>query len=253
MKTYQEPVPAANSLRWYFWLFVPKNAGIIGVIASLLSIVVYYTETRDRHASRPWTEKFTPDLRREVRAARHDAQISTFDRQKRLDRVVVEFADSHRLNADQVLTQASNLMKQMDLADEAVFRGGHLFAQRHFAAARPEFESGTQLDPESSRAWSGLGATCVLLGDTDAARFSYNQALRLDPDDWQIQYNFGLFLARIAEPGDALPHLRQALNFLRQDPEQKSVLRSLQDELQDDAGLKNLREQPGFAELVRAN
>ncbi len=52
-----------------------------------------------------------------------------------------------------------------------------------FETANDTLVAATETDPENAMAWARLGMVQVVLGDTDAAKESYNQAIELDPDD----------------------------------------------------------------------
>jgi Flp pilus assembly protein TadD len=59
--------------------------------------------------------------------------------------------------------------------------------------ARFRFQRAVELDPDNASALNNLGVALEQQGDFDAAREAYEKALELKPDDLYIQQNYDLF------------------------------------------------------------
>jgi Flp pilus assembly protein TadD len=79
-------------------------------------------------------------------------------------------------------------------ASRAEVRFGVDVARRGlWVEARFRFERAAELDPENAAAFNNLAVACEQQGDFAAAREAYEQALRLEPGQRQIEQNFELF------------------------------------------------------------
>lgn len=59
--------------------------------------------------------------------------------------------------------------------------------------ARFRFERAVELDPQNASALNNLGVALEQMGDFDGARKAYERALELNPGDLYIQQNYDLF------------------------------------------------------------
>ena len=59
--------------------------------------------------------------------------------------------------------------------------------------ARFRFEKAVELDPDNAQALNNLAIALEQQGEFDQARAAYDKALRLKPDDVYIQQNYDLF------------------------------------------------------------
>lgn len=59
--------------------------------------------------------------------------------------------------------------------------------------ARFRFQRAVELDPDNASALNNLGVALEQQGDFDGARAAYEKALELKPDDLYIQQNYDLF------------------------------------------------------------
>jgi len=59
--------------------------------------------------------------------------------------------------------------------------------------ARFRFQRAAELDPDNASALNNLGVALEQQGDFDGARAAYEKALELKPDDLYIQQNYDLF------------------------------------------------------------
>jgi Flp pilus assembly protein TadD len=161
------------------------------------------------------------------------------------------FITDNKLREDSVQTTKKELMTRIKVASLSINRGLILARQTNFAAARQEFLSATQSDPENSAAWADLGAADMELGRVEEGRNAYDKALVLDPEDWRTRFNFGLFYARVNNSDAALEQFQQVFH-----PSKKGtgpsgqmltlVLRSAE----TDPVLGNLRKDPRFQNLL---
>jgi Flp pilus assembly protein TadD len=62
-----------------------------------------------------------------------------------------------------------------------------------WAEARFRFEKALELDPDNASALNNLGIALEQQGDFERARAAYEKALKLRPSDGYIQQNFDLF------------------------------------------------------------
>ncbi len=71
------------------------------------------------------------------------------------------------------------------------------------------WERAVEADPTSDLAHTGLGLALLQAGKTEAAERAFEEAARLNPDNWMARFQLGL-LARDTAPDRALKLLREA-------------------------------------------
>lgn len=76
--------------------------------------------------------------------------------------------------------------------DEVAF-GIEVAQKGLWGEARFRFERAVELDPDNASALNNLGVALEQQGEFDAAREAYEKALELKPDDLYIQQNYDLF------------------------------------------------------------
>jgi len=107
-------------------------------------------------------------------------------------------------------------------------------------AAKRLYERTLSVDPGRVDALNNLGVIQLQEGNYPAARTSFMEAIRIQPDYVDAHYNLACLNALGGEASKGLFHLRKAIEV---DPAVKDWARS-------DADLDNLRELPGFTEIV---
>lgn len=102
-----------------------------------------------------------------------------------------------RISCDPLLLALNELGRT---ATHHIFRGNALLKSKDYAAAETSYRKALEGDPESTAAWTNLGAALVRQGRIEEAREAFLEAVRLDPD-----YAAGLRgLVRVAHAsGDA--------------------------------------------------
>jgi Flp pilus assembly protein TadD len=78
-------------------------------------------------------------------------------------------------------------------ADEQLRFGIDVARKGLWTEARFRFERAVALDPENAQALNNLGVALEQQGDFDGARGAYEKALKLKPGDLYIQQNYDLF------------------------------------------------------------
>jgi Tfp pilus assembly protein PilF len=124
---------------------------------------------------------------------------------------------------------------------EAWYEKARAFHKRgRLQAAKRLYEKTLSVDPGRVDALNNLGVIQLQEGNYPAARSSFTQAIRLQPDYVDAHYNLACLNALGGEASQGLVHLRKAVTV---DPAVKSWAR-------EDADLDNLRRLPGFEEIV---
>lgn len=78
--------------------------------------------------------------------------------------------------------------------------------------AKRDYKKMTELAPEMAVSWNGLAEILLQMGDYEAAHEAALKAYQLAPDEWVSAYNLGAIEDRLKQSGDAIEHLRHALN-----------------------------------------
>ncbi len=92
----------------------------------------------------------------------------------------------------------------------ALIRGERALRQKRYAQALPYFEQARQVDPsrQSVNSYALTGKVLAALGDVDAAREAYRQALYCDPGDARVLDELADLEERDDNAEAALPHRR---------------------------------------------
>jgi Flp pilus assembly protein TadD len=78
-------------------------------------------------------------------------------------------------------------------ADQQLRFGIDVARKGLWTEARFRFERAVALDPDNAQALNNLGVALEQQGDFAGAREAYEKALKLKPDDMYIQQNYDLF------------------------------------------------------------
>jgi Flp pilus assembly protein TadD len=78
-------------------------------------------------------------------------------------------------------------------ADQQLRFGIEVARKGLWTEARFRFERAVALDPENAQALNNLGVALEQQGDFEKARGAYEKALKLKPNDLYIQQNYDLF------------------------------------------------------------
>ncbi|MBL8517715.1 MAG: type IV pilus biogenesis/stability protein PilW [Betaproteobacteria bacterium] len=98
------------------------------------------------------------------------------------------------------------------------------YQRRNFAIAIEEAESALKAIPTYSPAHMMLGLIYMEIGDDGKARTSFEQALRLAPNDPDVLNNFGWFLCQRGDARRAMPMFQQALRVPLYSTPQRALL-----------------------------
>jgi tetratricopeptide (TPR) repeat protein len=104
-------------------------------------------------------------------------------------------------------------LSQLRGESAAVFRATTLRQQGQAKEALAMLKEASQRYPQSQRIFRALGRTHVALEDYAAAEAAYRQAIRLQPDSLESQYECGLVLAHQGNRRGAAECFRQALRL----------------------------------------
>jgi tetratricopeptide (TPR) repeat protein len=195
----------------------------------------------------------TAELSRELDARLRGVAVELADQPAakplKLAAAAEQFAVERGLPLEPVQARQRELLARWDAAEESLQRGLVLVQARRYEAARREFVSASQSDPENPAAWSNLGAVDLLLGRIDEGRNAYDRALALAPDDAVMRYNFGLFFVRTANLDAAAAQLTRAFAspVLRGDARLREMLLA---DLRDNPLLADLRQRPELRILL---
>jgi len=124
---------------------------------------------------------------------------------------------------------------------EILYEKDRAFHKRgRLQAAKQLYEKTLDADPGHVDALNNLGVIQLQEGNYPAARTSFTEAIRLQPDYVDSHYNLACLNALTGEASEGIVHLRNAVMV---DPAVKGWARK-------DADLENLRGLPGFEEIV---
>jgi type IV pilus assembly protein PilF len=84
------------------------------------------------------------------------------------------------------------------------------YQQRQFAVAIDEAKQALSLNPNSTAAYGLLGLIYMDLDDRAQAEANFSRALRLDPDNPELNNNYGWFLCRTGREKSALEYFQRA-------------------------------------------
>ncbi len=85
------------------------------------------------------------------------------------------------------------------------------YQQRNYTIALDELGQALRADPDYAAAYSMLGLVYMDLGDRARAEESFQRALRLTPNDAELNNSYGWFLCQNGRERDAIEHFMQAL------------------------------------------
>lgn len=85
------------------------------------------------------------------------------------------------------------------------------YQQRNYTIALDELGQALRADPDYAAAYSMLGLVYMDLGDRVRAEESFQRALRLTPNDAELNNSYGWFLCQNGREHDAIEHFMQAL------------------------------------------
>jgi tetratricopeptide (TPR) repeat protein len=222
-----------------------KFITLLASVATIAGAIFAYSQLAGHH-------DFTPELERQYSVKLRKAYQDDLSLDPAEIRTLSTFIRDNKLREDSVQTTKKDLMTRIKVASLSINRGLSLARQTNFVAARQEFLSATQSDPENSAAWADLGAADMELGRVEEGRNAYDKALVLDPEDWRTRFNFGLFYARVKNPDAALEQFQQVFhpNKRGTGPSGKMLTLVLRN-AETDPALGNLRKDPRFQNLLK--
>ena len=102
---------------------------------------------------------------------------------------------------------------ETDPARRAALRlqlAANYYQQRQYPVAIEEVNRALQADPNSAQGYGMLGLIYMDLGDHAQAEANFGRALRIDPENPELNNNYGWFLCRTARERSALEHFQRA-------------------------------------------
>lgn len=98
--------------------------------------------------------------------------------------------------------------------------GALYYSQARMGVAIEELKVAIGADPDYGSAYNVLGLVYMELKDNDLARQNFERALRLTPDDSDVNNNFGWFLCQTGSPRDSIQYFLNAIrNSLYKTPQ----------------------------------
>lgn len=79
--------------------------------------------------------------------------------------------------------------------------------------ARRDYQTMTQIAPDSALAFNGLAEVCLQARNYPAALEAAQRAQELAPDDWVTYYNLGMIEDRLGQSEQVITHLKRALEL----------------------------------------
>lgn len=115
------------------------------------------------------------------------------------------------LPAEQPVSQQTPKSEAAERARVHVELGRMYLAEGRFDVALEEAKLAAEIDPGYAPAFDLMGLITMALRQNDAAGAAFRQALRLAPQDPEINNDYGWFLCQNREPREGLRHLERAL------------------------------------------
>jgi tetratricopeptide (TPR) repeat protein len=140
-----------------------------------------------------------------------ERQLRTYVRQRRFKYLSLPLAEgAERAGGDlRPLARADALSRLGELLLNSGSEGEG--AGKRLAAAEEHFRAALAADPAHGRATAGLGAVARQAGRLDQAAAHFEQAARLAPDDFFVQFLYGSALLETEAGAARLPRARAAL------------------------------------------
>ena len=85
------------------------------------------------------------------------------------------------------------------------------YQQQNFPLALQESEQAVRIDPNFSAGYGMLGLVYMAIGDRAKADESFNRAIGLDPNDAELNNNYGWYLCQTGRQQESLAYFNKAL------------------------------------------
>jgi Tfp pilus assembly protein PilF len=105
-------------------------------------------------------------------------------------------------------------MKKQDQAGARVGLGAAYLQEGNSPAAVEELQEAVKLDPRNWNGWNKLGLAYLSQGATDRAEVAFRKALKLAPDNAEVNNNFAYMLSRTGRYDEAAVYYQAALEDL---------------------------------------
>ncbi len=109
------------------------------------------------------------------------------------------------------LPGSSQESEQQRRARIRVELAANYYQQGNYTVALQELQRALAIDPDYAMAHGMLGLVQMDLGERAAAEASFRQALRLAPNDSDINNNYGWFLCQTGRPKESIDYFMRAL------------------------------------------
>ncbi len=123
-------------------------------------------------------------------------------------------------------------------------------SQEEYELAASEFEQVVRLDQKHCAGWTNLGVAYQQLHNYPKALDAYNQALSIQPNYWQAQYNLGTLHIKLNHKDQAFDWLTKALASITNEPSlsREAILHKIR----TDRELDPIRTEPRFKMLLKS-
>ena len=113
---------------------------------------------------------------------------------------------------DKAIIQYQEALKLDPKHQQALYRLGILYTQKKdFPPAIEAWKKYIEVTDYAASAYGNLGFCYELSGDGESAEYTYKKGIERSPKDQLCRVNYGLMLARMGRPGEALVQLKAVL------------------------------------------
>jgi tetratricopeptide (TPR) repeat protein/NAD-dependent dihydropyrimidine dehydrogenase PreA subunit len=139
------------------------------------------------------------------------------------------FEEARSLLADRVPDAFEDDVKDRSLAH--TLYGVTLVGLQGFELGIEQLKNAIDLDPDSAEAQYNLGLALVMQRSTEEGIEHLRRAVEADPSRAEIHYNLGAAIFMTGRPAEAEPHIREAARLNPNDPDALGFLAVILDEL----------------------
>lgn len=138
----------------------------------------------------------------------------------KMSKLIMPVALCYLLLTGCISTTTGSLPVEADNADAAVLNyqlGARYYQSRNYELARDRLLLAVELDPKLAIAHSTLALSYEALGNLRLAKESYGNAVRAEPNNFDVQNTYAVFLCNQKDFGAARKHFDKAANHPEND------------------------------------